>query len=375
MKPTLSCNAQCRHCYHKPSECSDLVMSNEILEKTIRMVREEYDSAWYIWHGGEPLLAGEQFFKKVTSLQKKYYVDSMNRCGNTIQTNGTLLKSRFIEFCRENRINLGVSYECGFDKGLRPDIDGKKIESVLDYMSKKNHMFSVTATVHGGNVSDMLDMYQKFRSKGISFCYSPVLKMGCGLDNEDTYLDPNEYSKNLIEVFDTWITDVSTPITVLPLMQYFNSFLSAPNVSDCAHSSCLTKWICVYPNGDVYPCGKPCPEEFRMGNINDMEHISEVFESDGFRNILIGSIERRKKCSTCDIFDKCQGGCSIDALIDGNIEENGGFSCVTYKEIYSHIRDTVTDIMDNKRDLSKYNRFVKDGIIGKLTNPNVISPM
>ena len=112
-----------------------------------------------------------------------------------------------------------------------------------------------------------------------------------------------------------------------------------------------------------------------MGNINDIEHISEVFESDGFRNILIGSIERRKKCSTCDIFDKCQGRCNIDALTDGNIEENGGFSCVTYKEIYSHIRDTVTDIMDNKRDLSKYNRFIKDGIIGKLTNPNVISPM
>ena len=140
------------------------------MEKVISLVRAEYDSAWYIWHGGEPLLAGEQFFRKVVSLQKKYYDKAITRCGNTIQTNGTLLKSRFIEFCRENRINLGISYEGGFDGGLRPDIDADRIAEFIAYMVKKGHMFSVTSTVHGGNIDMMSDMYESFKKKGASFC-------------------------------------------------------------------------------------------------------------------------------------------------------------------------------------------------------------
>ena len=31
--------------------------------------------------------------------------------------------------------------------------------------------------------------------------------------------------------------------------------------------------------------------------------------------------------------------------------------------------------MDNQRDLSQYNRYVRDSIVGKLTNPNIITPM
>ncbi len=350
-------------------------MDESIVSKTIDLVHNEYDSAWYIWHGGEPLLAGDAFYKNVISMQKKAYGSAIMRCGNTIQTNGMLLKPKFAEFCRDNRINLGISYECGLDRGMRPDVDISKVEENLDYLMKKRHVFSVTASIHGGNVDDMMEMYVKFREKGISFVYSPVLKMGGGLDNEDLYLDPKEYAQNCIKVFDTWLNDKDTKIPVLPMYQYVNSFFSAPNVSDCAHSSCLTKWICVYPNGDVYPCGKPCPPEFKMGNIKEIDSISELFTSDGFREILLGSIERREKCKNCDIFDKCNGGCSIDALSDGDIEENGGFSCVSYKIIYSHIRDVLTDILDNKRSISGYNRFVRDAIIGKLTNPNIVTPI
>jgi len=375
MKPTLGCNLQCRHCYHRPEECSKDVMSPEVLERTIRLVREGSDSAQFFWHGGEPLLAGEQFFKRVVNLQKRYYGKQITRCGNTIQTNGTLLRNRFIEFCRDNRINIGVSYEGDHSAGLRPGQDPAAIAETLRYMVRKGHMFSVSATVHGGNVDRMADIYHQFRDMRVPFAFSPSLKIGRGLDNEDTHLDADSYIKNSIAVFDEWAADVDAPIPVLPFFQYVRSSLTAPNISDCAHSSCLMNWICVYPNGDVYPCGKACPEEYRLGNITEVESISDLFKTEGFRTILIDSVERRNTCKDCEIYDKCMGGCTIDAYYEGDPQEAGGFSCVTYKAIYSHIHAFLKDIMDNERDLSKYNRYIRDSIVGKLTNPNIITPM
>ena len=199
--------------------------------------------------------------------------------------------------------------------------------------------------------------------------------MGCGLDNEDTHLDADTFIRNSIAVFDEWATDADTPIPVLPYFQYVRSSLTEPNISDCAHSSCLMKWICVYPNGDVYPCGKACPEEYKLGNIMDVESISELFKTGGFRSILIDSVERREECKECEIYDKCMGGCTVDAYHEGDAQESGGFSCVTYKAIFSHIDAFLKDIIDNKRDLSKYNRYIRDSIVGKLTNPNIVTPM
>ena len=161
-------------------------------------------------------------------------------------------------------------------------------------------MFSVSATVHGGNVDKMMDMYEFFRNERIPFNFSPSLKIGCGLDNADTHLDADRFIENSIAVFDRWLTDVDAPIPVLPYFQYVRSSVSEPNISDCAHSSCLMNWICVHPDGDVYPCGKACPEEYCLGNIMDVSSISELFKGDGFKNILRN--QGLANCLACNLF-------------------------------------------------------------------------
>ena len=83
----------------------------------------------------------------------------------------------------------------------------------------------------------------------------------------------------------------------------------------------------------------------------------------------------RNKCKSCGIYDKCMGGCTVDAFHDGDARSSGGFSCVTYKAIYGHLDAALKDIMENERDLSQYNRYVRDSIVGKLTNPNIVTPM
>ena len=370
VKPTLACDLHCRHCYHLESDRSDEILDIDTFEKTVKLVKEGFEHSRYIWHGGEPLLAPMSFYKKAFAVQKKYY--GKMGCDNTMQTSGSLLNQRFIEFCKSNRVNIGVSYEGGFENGLRPDMDVQHIDSMVQYMADKGHMFLVSATIHGGNVDLMDSIYEKFKRVGASLSFNPVINLGCARENPDLALDPDVYVKNSIELFDKWIHDKDVKVPVIPFFPYIMTVVDGmPNISDCPHASCLGRWICLYPNGDIYPCGKACPKDFRLGNINDVDSIEELFDSDGFANILVGSIERRKKCKSCEIYDYCNGGCSIDAFADGDIESSGGISCRIYKGLMPHIRDVITDILENKPDMNQYNGFVRDAILGKLINPQI----
>ncbi len=370
VKPTLDCDLHCRHCYHPLSDRSDSVLSIETYERMVKLVTEGFEQSRYIWHGGEPLLVPMSFYKKAFAVQKKYYGKA--GCDNTIQTSGMHLSPRFIEFCKSNRVNLGVSYEGGLDAGLRPDMDSQHVDSMVDYMVKKGHMFLVSATIHGGNVGKMGEIYDKFRNMGASLSFNPIINLGCARENPDLVLDPDDYVKNSIELFDRWIHDKDVRTPLLPFYPYIMTVIDgSPNISDCPHASCLGRWLCLHPNGDVYPCGKACPKDFLLGNINEVDSIDELFESDGFRNILIGSIERRKKCKSCDIYDYCNGGCSIDAFADGDIENSGGVSCRIYKGLMPHIKDIIDDILQNKPDMNQFNGFVRDAVLGKLINPQI----
>ena len=111
IKPTLFCNIDCKHCYHTPEERVKGEISLDKVEKLIMMASEEYQTAWFIWHGGEPLTLPMSFYKQVIGFEEKYFGKDSMRYGNTINTNGILLNKRLMAYCREKKINVGVSYE------------------------------------------------------------------------------------------------------------------------------------------------------------------------------------------------------------------------------------------------------------------------
>ena len=73
IKPTLFCNVDCKHCYHTPEERVKGTIDLDKVEKLIRLASEEYQVAWFIWHGGEPLTVPMSFYKEVIGFQEKYF--------------------------------------------------------------------------------------------------------------------------------------------------------------------------------------------------------------------------------------------------------------------------------------------------------------
>ena len=97
VKPMGSaCNLNCTYCYYLDKaptiyDNRQPVMSYEMLEKYIRQYIEgnEIPEVTFVWHGGEPLMAGLDFYRKAVDLQKKYAGGKV--IVNSLQTNGTRL--------------------------------------------------------------------------------------------------------------------------------------------------------------------------------------------------------------------------------------------------------------------------------------------
>jgi uncharacterized protein len=370
IKPTLECNINCRHCYHTPEERSSEKMSIDIIDRLFCMLSEEYESAWFIWHGGEPLLMPFKFYKDAIELQERYFGINSHRIGNTIQTNGTILDRRFINFCREKMINIGVSFEGRYNDVLRERSD--VVKEKIEYLSDKERIFSVSSTISSETASKQKEIYEGFKANKTAVSFSPVIPAGCAACGN---MVPNaeEYIRSSIECFDIWLHDKEAEVPIIPHYLYILNALGEPTESDCAHVSCLTKWICVYPNGDLYPCGKGCPSEFRLGNLLGIDRISDAFRTEGFSKIISGTVERRNKCmAECNLYKYCNGGCSIDAYYESGIDKNCGDSCTIFKGIFSHVLSTVENIIETRPDLSEYNKFVRDAVLGKLINPKIV---
>lgn len=106
------CNNRCGYCfYHGLDQASHKRMSFELLESFMRQhVKLVPGNLSFIWHGGEPLLAGLDFFQEVVRLQR-LLVSQDRSVRNSVQTNGTLITDEWAVFFRENKFGVGVSLD------------------------------------------------------------------------------------------------------------------------------------------------------------------------------------------------------------------------------------------------------------------------
>ena len=89
-----ACNMRCVYCYylHNPASSAGGIMSLETLETFIRSYLEASPGpvVSFVWHGGEPTLAGLDFYRDVVRLQKQFLPEGWS-CWNNLLTNGLAL--------------------------------------------------------------------------------------------------------------------------------------------------------------------------------------------------------------------------------------------------------------------------------------------
>ena len=107
-----ACNLRCRYCFyldesaHRQTACFG-TMSETTLQTLVRRAFAYADGpVSFAFQGGEPLLAGKAFYRRVLALQKQYNTRRLP-VTNALQTNGTLLDEEWAELFAEGQFSGG----------------------------------------------------------------------------------------------------------------------------------------------------------------------------------------------------------------------------------------------------------------------------
>ena len=355
MLPTEQCNMNCIYCFNGDRRQSCSRMSIETLKQFYDITLPYLDYINIIWHGGEPLLMGIDFFKEAVELQKTYPTVKIN---NRIQSNLTLLNDEWIEFFKENSFKVGSSHD-----GIQNEQTRGKSDRIMNsVMALKNAGLThgVISVISNKNVDSLIEDYEFFKEKGLNYTTNVYVSSPDSID-DPLELEPQYAIAKFCELYNYWLNDTDSGVHLRFFELYIDYFLFGER-NVCAYSSCLGRWMGLKNNGDIVPCNRSFPAEYSYGNIYNYSKIQEAFESDGFKNLLFHSIQRREKCKTCNAYEMCVGGCNNVAYNQGGVTENGGNFCTIFKGVYEYVFDSI-NYLKSADDLSSINKVIRDKIL------------
>ena len=353
LKVTNACNLRCKYCYNKDSHYKEETLSLERFEKLLNVLLTGYNLIHIIWHGGEPMCAGIDYFKAAMDVEKRVHIQSSVVIENSIQTNATLINDEWIKFFKENNFRIGISFDGVDNEKYRQQTE--KSLSAMKALKKAGISFGCNAVV-ADNEYDLLANYSFFKEQNIGFDFSRVLYEGGAKDMQS--VETEKYTKAMCDLFDKWIFDTNG-VSVRTFALHLN-LVSKGKYRICSCCSCHTKYLSLSPNGTVYNCGRDSLGSFPFGSIDDFNSTAEIFASENAKKLILGSIIRRNKCKdSCELFSMCAGGCADIAIMEGGLENIPKDYCYTFKTLHLHIKNTFEKLMKDNVPLDTLNPAVK----------------
>lgn len=341
LKPTDECNFRCKYCYHADSNYEKGRMSIELFEEIIRKSFSDFTHIKLIFHGGEPLLMGHDWFEKTFDIMRRYRNDNQN-LKISLQTNGYFLDQKFCDLFLENDVSIGISFDGpGKLNSLRDKTD--EVTEKIISLRTKGYKIGLLGVVTKRNLHGLKIFYEFAKENGCDLKLNPVFKSGAAKEEFDYLISAKEFVGELKELLPIWLKDEN--MAVEPLINLTAMTLIGRGIS-CATCGCLSRWVALNHDGTVFPCSRSYPKEYTLGNIKDVDHLSSVFDHENFTELLKGAIERRSYCQkTCSYYPVCQGGCNNDAILNGNITRPSGFMCEVYREMIPFIKNCIDNCL------------------------------
>src|SRR5450759_2501130 len=359
-KPVGSaCNLSCRYCYYLDKKklyksAAHIPMADDVLEKyVIQHIQASTDDiVSFTWHGGEPLLAGIDFYRKVLKLQSAHKPPGRTIM-NGIQTNGTLIDEEWCKFLAENEFFIGISTDGpgefhNINRRTRED-NNTFLNVIRGYELLQKHGVTpeILCVVSNDNVRYPFIVYNFFKNLGAKYItFLPLVEPDPGSSTGATEKSvlPDELGYFLSSIFDEWVEKDIGEIKV----QIFEE--AARNAFNQEHTLCVFKSNCggvpvVEHNGDFFSCDHYVNSDHLLGNIR--AHSLAYF-LDSERQQIFGrakSASLPNYCISCEVRSMCNGECPKNRFITTPDGEPGlNYLCKGYKYFFNHCRPFVEAI-------------------------------
>lgn len=358
ISPVDDCNLACRYCVD-PRTRTGVQMSLATLESCITKVAEYSKShgkpTRFIWHGGEPLLAGRDFYQNVvelsTWLKRKGYVIS-----HSMQTNATLLTPENADFFVNHKFAISFSLDgprhlndltrC-YPNGESTFSDAiKGIQAYKDLTGSAN----VICVLTSANISMVEEIFEFFKEHGIAIQFNPWYEVPGAATN--LRLNPKQYAAAIIKLYDVWFNEINPDYVGLDITSHelFCMCLCREPISCWFRENCqLGEIYGIDPSGNVLPCSRFYgTQKFIFGNIDTIHSFDEIASSPRRVELQQRHI-RVQGCDECSYHSICNSGCMQHAYAQYGSVDYKDPLCSAYHEIFSHVSYSIQSAFDRAK--------------------------
>ena len=319
---TWRCNLRCKHCWvsdksetsFNAAEIPDSQYSDIVLQACNLGVNFVKIS------GGEPLLRWNALETVMKTAKEK-------NCELLLETNGTLLEPRMVDFFKEMNCDISISLDGNQSKhnalrndpaafqrtceGIKMLISGGVIPQIVYSFSEVDYE----------EIDNMIEMLNQFGIRELKL--NPIMRIGRGKHiRSDNSID-NAFTINageLLQLKNTYCNKPRGNLRIRMMLPVsFDGYAMLFNKNTVFISCPFESLLSVLPNGDVGLCGEAKNiQEFQYGNIREST-LSEIVNcSVNYQTVQKLATELQGVCKTCVAKKLCKGSCRVVAYRQNN---------------------------------------------------------
>jgi uncharacterized protein len=371
--PTLGCPSNCEYCWS--SEEGSPLMTLEIIEEVVEWLQNfRNEPVTFTFHGGEPLLAGYDFYKQALPLLAKKL--GHLKPAFALQSNLWNLTPELAQLFAEYNIPVGSSLDGpkelnDYQRGTgyyEKTMEGYQIAEDNDLQVS----FICTFTSHSIDFKE--EIFNYFLENGLDLKLHPALPSIRDEDPEKWALSPEEYGELLIYLLDEYLDHVDE-IQVKNIDHICKSIFTRRGAV-CTFVDCMDDTFAVGPDGSIYPCyrfvGMP---EWVMGNVRDHPSQEELANSEPWKFLQKYKEYVDENCKKCTYIKFCRGGCPYNALVESEGKIDGvDPHCTAYQTIFKEITKRLSkEMLGNATfglDSQGSERETKPGVMALMIKPS-----
>ncbi|GFO96866.1 arylsulfatase [groundwater metagenome] len=315
-------------------------MSIETIKEVVEWLKDfRNEPVTFTFHGGEPLLAGADFYREALPLLTEGL--SHLKPALALQTNLWKMTPELAQILAEYDIPIGSS------------LDGPEeltdLQRGKGYYEKTMQGYEI-ATDNGLNVSFICtftshsikfreDIFNFFLENGLNLKLHPALPSLRSDNPEKWALAPEEYGELLIYLLDKYLENIGS-IEIMNI-DHLCKCVFTNRGTVCTFVDCMGDTFAVGPDGSIYPCyrfvGMP---KYVMGNVYDHPGMEDLARSDAWKLMFQFKDYVDKNCGECKYIKFCRGGCPYNAMAPTEGEVKGvDPHCAAYKRIFKEITE------------------------------------
>lgn len=359
IKPASSnCNIDCGYCFYKclssnREQYSLGFMTEETLEILVREAIAYADGHLvFAFQGGEPVLAGLDFYKKAVALQQKYNTKGLT-IENTLQTNGILLDEEWARFLAQNHFLVGLSLDGPrklHDRYRKSVSGGGTFEEVMQVVSLLQRFqvdFNVVSVITNETAGQASHLYKFYKRNQFPYVQlipcmdEPGRQDGAG---SGSFLQPERYGNFLCELFDLWYEDFMRGEDMdIRMFSNLAQMAAGYPAEQCGMNGRCNCYFVLEGNGAIYPCDFYCMDEWKLGTVEDgFGYLKQTQKALDFEAV---SLQLAPACKECPHFALCRGGCRRWRE-DGRGQIGINALCKAYQLFFNHTKERIKKLGD-----------------------------